>query len=170
MNYIEARDYIQSGDLLMVEGGTFWSKITQFVQRLGGQGSDSVVTHCGIAWWLEGRLYIVEMDGKKNVLTALSTYKGINIRWFRHPANPQKMRAFFSTMTQNKIDYSQWDNLKIGLRLVFRLKINTPNSGMDCSNFVVKWLRAAGAQIDCPQIPSPSEVAKCFPNYALIEG
>jgi hypothetical protein len=169
MNYLEARKFIQSGDVIGVEGGTFWSKITRLVQKLAGHGSHANVTHYAMAWWLEGRLYLVEMDGKHNVLRPMSQYK-MPMRWHKCPVNREHVKELFPYMTQDLISYSVLQNILSGLRILRRSKREIAEAdGENCSQFVARWLKLAGWGADLPTDPTPSEVDMALGNdYVLI--
>ena len=162
MNYLEARRSIQSGDVIGVEGGTFWSKITRLVQKLAGHGSSALVTHNAMAWWLEDRLYLVEMDGKHNVLRPMSQYK-VPIRWYGCPGDRDRVKELFAAMTQDKIDYSVLQNVFSGLRILRRSKrLIAKADGENCSHFVARWQKLAGWNVDLPDDPTPSEIDIAF--------
>lgn len=167
MKYIEARDLIQSGDIIGIEGRTRASGLTRLVQKLGGLEEDANCTHLAIAWWLEGRLYLVEMDGKYNVLRPLSQYK-TNIRWWKCPADKEAMRFYFDAMTQDLVHYSMLDNISIGLRLLFGINPKD-SSGENCSDFVVRWLALSGFDMCLPYNVSPAEVSKSLGKYQAID-
>lgn len=61
MTYADIRQQINSGDVLGVRGQGLFPSITRNVQRLGRLGAHSGITHAGVAWWVEGRLYSVAM-------------------------------------------------------------------------------------------------------------
>lgn len=162
MNYLEARGSIQTGDIIGVEGGTRFSKIIKLIQRLGKQGEDSSVTHVGIAWWLDGRLYIVEMDGKCNVLRPLSQHAQVApIRIWKCPVDRLRLMSEFSYWTSSTIHYSIPDLFKIGLRLLFGGR-RSEDDELVCSSFVAAWLKSCGWNKLEINMPSPSEVSKAL--------
>jgi hypothetical protein len=162
MNYLNCRSSIQTGDIIGVEGTSFMSKVTQLVQRIGRQGEDSAVTHVGIAWWLEDRLYIVEMDGKYNVLRPLSQHAFVApIRIWKCPVNRLRLINQFAYWTSRTIHYSITDLFKIGFRLWFGGR-RSEDEDLVCSSFVGAWLRACGWDKLTTNMPSPSELSKAL--------
>lgn len=66
MNYAQARDQIQTGDLIAVRGRHgIISAATRFFTR-------DPHTHTGIAVWIGSRLFMAELNSGRNHLTALS--------------------------------------------------------------------------------------------------
>ncbi|WP_287496972.1 hypothetical protein [Pandoraea sp. CB10b_02] len=55
MTYEEVRERIQTGDVLGVRGRGAFPWLTRSVQRIGGLGDLSGVTHVGVAWWARRR-------------------------------------------------------------------------------------------------------------------
>lgn len=173
MNYEEVRERIQTGDVLGVRGRGAFPWLTRSVQRIGGLGDLSGVTHVGVAWWVEGRLYSVEMDGRHNVLRPLSQHvaDGCGVDVYRCPV-VVALPAHFDRATANPIKYSLLDLLKIGMRLVFGSKTGRDGDGeMVCSTFASRWLQWAGwpPPTGFPDMPSPGELCRALgsPAYAI---
>lgn len=166
MRYIEARQQIQTGDIIGVHGRTPLAFLTKIAQRISGIGSYSSITHAGIAWWVDGRLYSVEMDGAHNVLRPIShhveTSNGIDV--FRCKFNiVEKMPIFFDEITSKSINYSFIDLITIGFRLIF---MSNPKDRNDvvCSTFVANFLIKCGWKPPggFPNMPSPGEVCRAL--------
>lgn len=171
MTYEEVREQIKTGDVLGVRGRGFFSLITRTVQRLGGLRDQSGITHVGVAWWVEGRLYSVEMDGRHNVLRPLSQHvaDGCGVDVYRCPV-VVAMPAQFDRATANPIKYSLLDLLKIGLRLIFGSKTGSDgDSDMVCSTFAARWLQWASwpPPTGFPDMPSPGELCRALGNPAI---
>jgi hypothetical protein len=173
MIYQQARKLIKTGDVIAICGNSLFSKITKIVQRYAGLGEFANITHCGVAWWVEGRLYIVEMDGRHNVLRPLSQYahKNLELRVYR-VADQDLMIEQFDDATRYDIAYSFLDLVKIGWRLIFGgACINTStDDSMVCSEFVARWLIKAGwvAPSQLPIMPSPAELCAAFDHQVLV--
>lgn len=172
MKYSEVRDQIKTGDVLSICGTNFFSLITRIAQHLGGMGKFTGVTHSGVAWWIGGRLYCVEMDGKHNVLRPVSQHVAMGCRIFVHkaPVNPDLLEATFDQATENPIDYSVWDLARIGIRLIFKKQIKDKNVGdRVCSTFVSWWLILCGWTPTkyAVDLPSPAELAWDLPEPFL---
>lgn len=175
MNYNDVRLQIKSGDIIAIHGKTLFAKITYLVQFLGGLKSKSSITHVAVAWWLEDRLYCVEMDGKHNVLRPLSQY--INSKCivdiYKCPVLLKDLKLNFCKATSNSIAYGYWCNIKIGVRLIFNIKTQSTNdiTVLVCSTFVAKWLQWSNWNTpkDFPNMPSPAELCKALnsPKYHI---
>lgn len=173
MRYDQARERIQSGDVLCVYGRGFFAAVIRFVQRLAGLGDLSGVVHCGVAWWLDGRLYSVEMDGKHNVLRPVSQYVGNRCRIdvYACPVGRDAMYAHFADATQRALIYSAINNIRIGARLLFGIgRGHGERYEAVCSTLVSRWLQLAGwiPPVGFPDMPSPAEVARALHSPALI--
>ena len=173
--YKTARSNIANGDVLgMSCRGALWAlvKAAQCRARLGRYAA---ITHVGVAWWLNGRLYSVEMDGAHNVLRPLSQHiaEGSGVMVFRPPVPADAMTAQFGRATAAPIEYSDFDLLRIGLRLLLRRTDDgtaltaaqtAGHAGMVCSQFVARWLMWAGwnPPPGFPAMPSPGEVCRAL--------
>jgi hypothetical protein len=164
MKYDDIRLEIKSGDIVVVHGKTLFAKLTHFVQYLGGMKSHSSISHIAVAWWLEDRLYCVEMDGKHNVLRPLSQYtkKELQIDIYKCPVPLDNLKNNFTLATEDYIAYDYWMNIQIGLRLLFNIKSkNKDNTSLNCSLFVARWLQWSGWQTSkkFQKLPCPAEIA-----------
>jgi hypothetical protein len=169
MNYNDIRLDIKSGDIIAIHGKTLFARITNLVQYLGGMQKESTISHVGVAWWLEDRLYSVEMDGKHNVLRPLSQYVNdkIKIDIYKCPVDIDILKSNFPKATSDSISYGHWMNVQIGLRLLFRIKSkNNSNSTLVCSTFVSRWLQWSGWNPPkCyPNMPCPAELCRALGN------
>jgi hypothetical protein len=171
MDYAAARIKINTGDVLAIRGRTAFAHLTALVQRLGGLGDLSSVSHMGIAWWVEGRLYSVEMDGRHNVLRPLSQHiaEGCGVDVYRCPV-PEAMAAQFDRATASPIQYSFADLIRIGARLIFGGKTGSDGDGaMVCSTFAARWLQWA-QWVPPPGLaamPSPGELCQALGTPSL---
>jgi hypothetical protein len=168
MEYLDARRLIQSGDVVGVEGNSFGASITRTVQRLAGFGECAKTTHVAMAWWLEGRLYLVEMDGKYNVLRPMSQYR-VPMTLFKCPEeNRAAVKDLFSAMTQDLIHYSMIQNVLTGLRILKRSKKEISDAhGENCSQFVARWYKCAGIDLQLPDDACPSEVIIALQQFKI---
>jgi hypothetical protein len=172
MRYEDIRSQIETGDLLGVRGLGAFPWLTRNVQRLGGLRDLSGITHVGVAWWVEGRLYLVEMDGRHNVLRPLSQHiaSGCGVDVYRCPV-AKAMPAEFDRATANPIKYSLLDLLKIGLRLIFGSKTGSDGDGeMVCSTFAARWLQWANwpPPMGFPDMPSPGELCRALGTPVFV--
>ena len=160
--------------MLGVRGRGAFPWLTRNVQRIGGLGDQSGITHVGVAWWVEGRLYSVEMDGRHNVLRPLSQHvaEGSSVTVFRSPVTQDAMQAQYDRATSEPIQYDYLDLLRIGLRLLLRTSTGTDgNSEMVCSTFASRWLQWASwpPPTGFPDMPSPGELCRALgtPTFAI---
>lgn len=174
MNYNDIRLEIKSGDIVAIHGKTLFAKITHLVQYLGGLNAESSISHVAVAWWLEDRLYCVEMDGRHNVLRPLSQYVNSNLKIdiYKCPVDLVNFANNFAKATSNSISYDTLMNIQIGLRLLFRIKTkNNDDSSLVCSTFISKWLQWSGWIVPSryPELPSPAELCKALnsPIYKI---
>jgi hypothetical protein len=168
MRYENIRDQIRTGDLLGFKRKTFLAKLILLLQH-GFNAPAKKITHCGVAWWIEGRLYSVEMDGAHNVLRPVSQIVADSDQVFvyQNPVDESAMRNQFDRATSMPIAYGVFDLVRIGLRLIF----GVPTGGdgdhdLVCSTFISRWLGWSGwiAPKDFPNMPAPAEL---FENFTL---
>jgi hypothetical protein len=174
MRYEDIRGQIKTGDVLGVRGHGAFPLLTTIVQRLGGLGNSSSITHVGVAWWVEGRLYSVEMDGRHNVLRPLSQHiaDGCEVDVYACPVR-ETMPSEFDRATANPINYSVFDLVKIGMRLMFGSHTGRDNDAdMVCSTFASRWLQRAGwpPPAGFPEMPSPGELCRALgrPEWTVM--
>jgi hypothetical protein len=168
MNYAEARSLINSGDPIGVEFNTPLAFLVRIGQRIAGLPIETRnITHTCTAWWVEGRLYSVEMDGMHNVLRPMSQIvaKAAALHVYECPVPLKAMQDTFDMATSNPISYPILDLVRIGLRLA----LGIPNGGdgdksLVCSTFTARWLEWAGwiRPESMPNMPSPAEVVAPF--------
>jgi hypothetical protein len=152
--------HLLNGDILGVKQKSLFSQVTKLVQRLGGLGDASDITHVGVAHKIDGVWYSQEMDGKHNVLRPISQIidDGLEIEVFRSGVIvPSKILLKYLT---KKISYSFLNLLKVGFHLLFDFD-NNGSADFDkehCSNYVVAILRESGWRGNVYNMPSPAEV------------
>ena len=156
---------INNGDILGVQSNGWIASCIRLAQKLGGLGEYAPYTHCSIAYWSNGVLYSVEMDGSDNVLRPVSQHLnlGRTISVYPCPVDEQSMMHQFNKATASSITYDYLDFISIFFRLFLGINV-LPESSSDmvCSSFVIKWLNWAGwnASSYFPKIPCPAEVIK----------
>jgi hypothetical protein len=172
-HYEDIRVQIKTGDVLGVRGRGAFPMLTRTAQRLSGLGKLSGITHVGLAWWIDGRLYSVEMDGKHNVLRPLSHHiaGGCAVDVYRCPV-PDSMAVHFDRATARPIRYSLPDLIRIGYRLILGGRTGRDDErDMVCSTFAAQWLQWAGwaPPKDFPHMPSPGELCRALgaPSYSI---
>ena len=166
ISYDEARSLIKSGDVLSFElktTGAFFIRLGQKIAKL----SDYKTTHSAIAWWLGGRLYVLEMDGKYNVLRPFSQYQGLSIHVSR-PSTKTEMVKYYEEFTAKAIHYSAKEIIRIGLRLITSDKAFDVDDKSEevCSTWVNDWLNCVNVGITDLKLPAPAELqAHLLPYY-----
>lgn len=166
--YSEVREDISTGDVIGVEGRNLFSKFTKFAQSFNEHCDNPKITHAGMAYWIENRLFIVEMDGKHNVLRPLSQYilEGDVVHIYR-PEIVTQVEDHFDLATTNPIKYDLIELIQIGYRLIFGGKGPKRLDGeLVCSSYVANWLKLCGWKTPewFPSQPSPAELCTAVQN------
>lgn len=167
LKYSEARSQICSGDVIGIATRGPLSALIRLVQRLVGFEDRSNMAHTGVAKWIDGRLFLVEMDGVRNVMVPLSQYMGLPMYVFECPVSELAMAGPFDDVVGHYIGYGYFDLIRIGVRMIFGLESQniqeTDQTDLVCSHFVLNWLMRAGwvPPADMPSEPSPCEI--CAP-------
>lgn len=170
MRYEDARDAIETGDLLFLRGRLLHSHLIQVWTR-------SVYSHVGVAVWIQvgsiRRLFVVEaLEGKGVRLYPLSRYisAGEDVDWFavKEPGYDRTKAAAWA-LAQVGLKYaSPWQMLRsFGLitkwvcdHLGLPTKIDS--NRWFCSCYAVRLLMAGGVQFDedvDPSLTPPGKVA-----------
>jgi hypothetical protein len=109
MNYKDARKYIDNGDLIAVRTAHNWlGRATQFFTR-------SPYTHVGLAIWIDGGLYIAELNGGRNHLTPLSQLEHLDFDVFHAPIGLENIRSTIFKWLRHPIEYAYASFIVIGL-------------------------------------------------------
>lgn len=177
MQYYQARPHISSGDVIGIATRGPLSPFIRFVQWLAGFGAMSDMAHVGVAKWIDERIFLVEMDGVRNVLCPLSQYAGLKMYVYKCPVPVSAMDRLFDAILGRFIPYGYFDLIAIGLRMTFRIKSKsavTANADMEsmvCSHFVLVWLMLAGwvPPIRMPAEPSPCELCEPLHLRMIID-
>ena len=174
MDYADAKREIEDGDVLLVQGVGPFAWLTRLVQRLGGLNAYAKCTHVGVAWWMHGALWSIEMDGQHNVARRLSQHllAGCKVQVCRPPVLRAELRGKFHQATRMPINYGQADLLWIGARLVLGVPERTEgNADLVCSTFVPRWWTWAGwPRAEALALrPCPAELAKWLCEQDLLK-
>jgi hypothetical protein len=107
-NYQSVRQLIQDGDLIAVRGNHPIDRLTSLVTH-------SPYTHTGVAIWLDGRLFMADLNSGRNHLTALSCLEDFDV--FAPPAELERaaIRAAIFDWLASPIDYGFAAFLAIGI-------------------------------------------------------
>lgn len=164
MKYADIRDKICDGDLIAVRskhGGL--PALTRYF-------TNSPHTHTAVAIWLDGGLWVAEMNAGGNVLVPLSRYQDTDFDVFDCPVDRRNVRTLTLELLRERIDYDFPDLLLIAAHNVLRFKLPTDTGGLVCSAYSAKIYRAAGWEpVGMSAIPSPADVVAAMNSDALFE-
>lgn len=153
LTYQEARSQIATGDLIAVRsphGIIGW--LTQFFTR-------SPYTHTGIAIWIEGGLYMGELNGGRNHIIPLSQLDGCDFDVYHPPSGLNNIAAALFFWLRLPIDYAYVAFVAIGLLNWLRAKIFVHwRQMLVCSGWCVAVYEEAGWG-EHSRIVSPGELA-----------
>lgn len=137
MKYSDARPEIKTGDLIAVTKAHNWlGTLTQLVTR-------SPYTHVGVARWLDGGLYMAEINGGRNHLIPTSQLTEFDV--YEMPAGLQNIEEAIDGMLRTSINYSFVAFIVIGLRDLLRLNMFIHwRETLVCSGYCVAIYEAAG--------------------------
>jgi hypothetical protein len=117
MLYSDARPLIETGDLIAVRD------VHSIVGRLTVLFTRKPYTHTGVARWLDGCLYMADLNSGRNHLTAVSQLQAFDV------AGPPEglERSFIERATdswlEKQINYGFAAFVVIGLKCLLRLKV-----------------------------------------------
>lgn len=155
MNYEDARALIATGDVIMVRGTTgLLTPLTRYFTR-------SPYTHTGQAFWLDGMLWMNEINSGKNHAIPLSQLADENFDVFERPAEVSEARALaaIKQMLRTKIPYSLLALFVAGALNFLRIKAFIHwRRLLVCSGYTAKSLCLAGWP-ECTYILSPADLA-----------
>lgn len=157
MKYADLRPQVLDGDLIAVRNPvSLLGKMTVLVTR-------SPYTHTAVALWLDGGLWIAEMDGVGDVLVPLSQYADAPFDVYRCPVDRALVRKAVLSQLRGKIGYGWAECLYIGLHKLFRVSIPPTGGAVEiCSTLSAAAYRAAGWLAALPQIAAPCDVVRAI--------
>lgn len=141
MNYQQARSQIEDGDVISVRTAHgLFGRATQFFTR-------KVYTHNGIAVWLDGGLWMVEINGGKNHAIPLSQLEGEDFDVFLPPPDLYRsnIRKAALESLRVKVKYGYLAAFAVGLLGLLKLKIFVHwRKIIVCSGYCVAVYEEAG--------------------------
>ena len=155
MEYAQAREHINTGDLISVR--TAHSLINRLTQFFTG-----TYTHSGQALWMAGRLWVTELNGGRNHLIPLSQWEGVEFDVHAHPdgLTAKAMEAAILNNLGKKVDYGYSALIAIGLIEWLKLSLVVKwNKILVCSGYCVKNWQDAGWREGASRIISPTKLA-----------
>lgn len=164
MKYADIREQIRDGDLIAIRskhGGL--PALTRYFTR-------SPYTHTAVAIWLDGGLWVAEMNAGGNVLVPLSRYQDSDFDVFLCPDSPEAVRILTLEFLRDQIDYDFIDLLRIAAYNVLRLKLPTDTGGLVCSAGSARiYVLAGWKPVGMPSIPAPSDLVAALNADPLFE-
>ena len=154
MNYEEARSLIDTGDMIAVKRKTgVFATIERLVQR-------SPYTHAGVAIWIEGGLWMAELNSGGNHLVPLSQLADLDFDVYAAPVNDLgAVRDAILTELREALPYGYLALVVVGLLNLLRIKAFLHmRHVVVCSGYVVRIWEAAGWPETSRQV-SPAELA-----------
>ena len=116
MNYLDARDKVETGDLIAVRDvHNILGTATQFFTH-------SPYTHTGVAVWLDERLFMADLNSGRNALHAVSQLRNFDV--FHPPEGVDRgaiRRSIFDWLA-DPISYGFAAFVVIGLKCFLKLK------------------------------------------------
>lgn len=162
MNYTEARQHITDGDLISIKTSHgVLGNLTKFFTR-------GDYTHCGIAIWIDGGLYLAEHNGGRNHLTPLSQWELDSFDVFFPPEGLNNIQEHIFQNLRTRIDYGYLAFVAIGITEWLKLKAypNWRNS-LVCSGWCISVYENAGWGKQS-HLLSPSGVAKLLSSKLCV--
>ena len=128
---------INTGDLIVVrKNKSILGRATQFFTR-------SPYTHAGIAIWIEGVLYVAELNGGRNHLIPIEQLNNYDV--YECPEGLTDVRSAIHKWLQKPVDYGYAALFLIGFLDWFKIKVFVHwRSIMVCSGFCVAIYETAG--------------------------
>jgi len=155
MNYDQARERIETGDLIAVRGKEgLLTPFTKFFTR-------SPYTHVGIAFWMNGGLWMSEINGGRNHAIPLSQLADSEFDVYERPPGLSiaDMLEAINEALREKIDYGYLSLPVIGLINFLGIKVFIhARRIMSCAGYSVMTYEAAGWP-EHTRILSPRDLA-----------
>lgn len=141
-SYENARSHILDGDCIAVR------KKTGFLPTLTRYFTDSEYTHTGIAVWLDGGLWVAELNGGGNHVIPLSQIEGVDFDVFEPPPNTRpRIREAVLEASRVKTPYAFLLLPVIGLLNWVKAKVYLPwRRLLVCTGYCVMVYEKAGWQ------------------------
>lgn len=117
MLYDDARVHIRTGDLIAVRSvHSILTRLTQIVTR-------SPYTHIGVAIWLDGGLWMAELNGGRNHIIPMSQLRDTAFDVYKCPISEAAAREAILESLRVMVPYSPLAFLVIGFLDLFKIEI-----------------------------------------------
>lgn len=166
MTYEGILDAIGDGDLIAVRSthGGF----PALVRGITG----SPYTHCAVALWIAGGLWVSEMDGAKNVLVPLSQYDVTPFDVFSCPCDRVRVKDVIAKRLRGKVGYDWGDIIRIAAYFWFDIPLpSRDRGGQQCASYAASAYLMAGwtPARQLPSIPWPGAVVDSIGADPIVE-
>lgn len=155
MNYLQAKEFIEDGDLIAVKGKEgFLTPFTKFFTR-------SPYTHVGVAFWMHGGLWLAEINAGANHATPLSQFSNVDFDVYDKPKEATgSIKDAIDTALRVKIHYSFSSLFIIGFTNYFKIKERIRSRKLlSCAGFSSFIYEIAGMP-ESTRVLSPAELAR----------
>lgn len=162
MKYVDVRDRIKDGDLILVKGN--WKSLFRAGIKIV---TKSPYTHAGLAVWLDGGLWIAEINGGGNHVIPMSQIKD-PFDVFECPVDRLFVRTSILELLRDHHSYAFLELLRI---FIYRLTgLITPELSQDgsyvCNEYVARVYSDCGWEIK-EQVFWPGSLAKLLGSNKL---
>ena len=156
MQYEEARSYIEDGDAIIIHGkGGLLTPFTKFFTR-------SSYTHAGLAFWMDGVLWLAEINSGNDHAIPLSQLSNAEFDVFARPAGITAAQAKAAILEElrDKTAYGFLGIPVIGLLNFLKLSFQLPwRRIIVCSGLCLRvYMRAGFPPVSLMQ--SPADLAR----------
>lgn len=155
MDYTLARNLICNGDLIAVRGRTgLLAPFTRYFTR-------SDYTHVGVAFWMDGGLWLSEINGGHNHAIPLSQLAGVDFDVYQRPdgITGKAVQGAIRAALRERIHYGYLSLPVIGFINFFRIKAFIhARQIVSCAGYSVMTYEMAGWP-ECTRILSPQDLA-----------
>lgn len=158
MSYAEIRGKIGDGDLVAVRSAR--SLLGKATLLAAGP-----YTHTAIALWLEGGLWVTEMDGVQNVLVPLSQYADASFDVFICQVDRARVRQVILEELRGKVGYSWADVARLVAYFTLGVPLPASEPGMQICSSQSAWIWATAGwpgAAKLPSIPWPSALVRAL--------
>lgn len=142
---------IKTGDMIAVRTAhNILGKMTQFF-------TDSIYTHTGIAIWINGQLFLAELNGGRNHLVPMCQLDNYDV--YAAPEGLENIEAAIFRYLEYQINYGFLAFIAIGFLNLMKIKMFVHwRNVMVCSGYCVAIYESAGWP-EHTRVLSPGELA-----------
>lgn len=151
MKYSEAREEIQSGDLICLSHQA-WSSLSDIESQVVKAVTQSEFSHVCVAWRVGGRLFAIEaVVPKVRIMPISNMFENGGIYWIATPDKPMTEEELeFGLKCVGVDDYSKWEAIEGQLEL---LDIGASHD-WQCSELTIAMRRLSGLNLGHKATPA----------------